>query len=144
MFIFHFVSQSAAIVLFLLFQWKKNLIKFRIIFLFWKKRWLFMQVSLMTNRLKHSISEVGRQIWFDQIILSRLLKQQRYILIWRILQNWALSLILILKRRFMILSVRFRLVLPKNIQESDSPLAFSLLTMKFWHFQEESRFFLVW
>ena len=144
MFIFHFVSQSAATVLFLLSLWKKNLIKFRIIFLFWKKRWPFMQVSSTINRLKHSISEVGRQISFDQIILSRLLKLQKYILIWRILQNWALSLILILNRRFMILFVRFRLVLPKNIQESDSPLVFSLLTMKFWRFQGESLCFSVW
>ena len=144
MFISHFASQSAVIVLFLLSLWKKNLIKFRIIFLFWKKRWLFMQVSSTINRLKHSISEVGRQISFDQIILSRLLKLQNYILIWRILQNWALSLILILKRRFMILSVRFRLVLQKNIQESDSLLVFSLLTMRFWRFQGESLSFLVW
>ena len=46
-----------------------------------------MQVNSMINRLKHSISEVGHQILFDQIILSRLLKLQKYILIWRILQN---------------------------------------------------------
>lgn len=144
MFIFHFVSQSAVIVHFLLSLWKKNLIKFRIIFLFWKKRWLFMQVSSTINHLKPFISEVGRQISFDQIILLSLLKQQKYILIWRILQNWALSLILIQKRRFMILSVNFRLVLLKNIQESDSPLVFSLLTMKFWRFPGESLSFLVW
>ena len=66
----HFASQSAAIVLFLLSQWKKNLIKFRIIFLFWNRRWPFYASKLNDKSLKTLYIWGGTPnlIWAENLI----------------------------------------------------------------------------